>query len=151
MFSCSSEQGLFFTVVLGFSRLRLLLSQSTGSSLSGFRSCGSQASLPLGKWSLPRLGVELMSLHWQTDCSPLVHQEMPAGCIHRPRNVLRKWGTLLSLIECMTEWDWEWGQSHPNCRSQKSRMTLIRKREEMGSRDAWGKTLPYRRRGQRAI
>ena len=40
--SCS-KQGLFFTVVFGLLTAELLLLQSTGSSLSGFSSCGSQA------------------------------------------------------------------------------------------------------------
>ena len=67
----------------------------------------------------------------------MVHQEIPAGCTDRPRKVLSKWNRLVSLSKYITEWNWEWGQSHPNYRSQKFRMKLIRKREEMGSRNAW--------------
>ena len=52
---------------------RLLL-QSSGSRAHRLSNCGSQAQLPHCLRNLPRPGIKLMSLHWQTDSLSLDHQ-----------------------------------------------------------------------------
>ena len=61
----------------GFSPQWLLLSRSTGSGLTGFSSCGTQAQLLSAMWNHPSLGIEPVSLYWQADNYLLYAKKVP--------------------------------------------------------------------------
>ena len=72
-FSSSSERGLLFVALLGFSLWWLLLLQSTSSRHLGFRSCRTWTWLLWGTWNLLRPRIELIPClgrqiltHWAT-------------------------------------------------------------------------------------
>ena len=57
--SSRGEGGSSLLWRMGFSLRWRLLSPSAGSGCRGFRSCGTQASLPRGVWSLPGPGIKV--------------------------------------------------------------------------------------------